>query len=204
MDDTFRKHMMGLVESAFRESIDTKEALLRQAAGLILDMARVVGEAFRGGHRLFLFGNGGSAADCQHLASEFVNRFVLERPPLPAAALTVDSSILTSIGNDFSFDDIFSKQLTALARAGDVALGISTSGRSPNVVRALKWAHGNGVRTIGFSGRAETEMDVYCDLTLHVPSDVTARIQESHITAGHILCALVEEMLFTEFTGMNA
>lgn len=183
-------------EEIFHESIQVKDELSKKASGIIIDMAEMVSQAFRGAHRLFLFGNGGSAADAQHLAAEFVNRFERERPPLPAIALTVDSSILTSISNDFQFDDVFVKQLRALAQPGDVALGVSTSGRSPNVLKALKWAREHGIHTIGWAGATQAEMDIYCDIILHVPSRVTARIQECHITVGHILCALVDEMLF--------
>ena len=149
-----------------------KESLCRMGFGLILDMAEVLAAAFRGAHRLFLFGNGGSAADAQHIAAEFINRFQIERRPLPALALTVDSSVLTSISNDYQFEDIFLKQLQALGQAGDVALGISTSGRSPNVLKALKWARENGLHTVGWAGAEETEMDIYCDLILHIPSPV--------------------------------
>jgi len=183
-------------ERMFQESIQAKQALCSTAKERIVEMAGLVGRAFLAKHRLFLFGNGGSAADAQHLAAEFVNRFQMERPPLPAIALTVDTSILTSIANDHDFADVFARQLQALARPGDVALGISTSGRSRNVIGALKWSQENGVLTIGFGGLANTEMDLYCDLILHVSSPVTARVQECHITVGHIICALVEEIVF--------
>ncbi len=183
-------------ERMLQESIQAKQALCSVAKETILEMAGLVSRAFLAKHRLFLFGNGGSAADAQHLAAEFVNRFQIERPPLPALALTVDTSILTSIANDCDFDHIFSKQLQALAQPGDVAFGISTSGRSRNVIRALEWARDGGVLTIGLSGSSETEMDLYCDIILHVPSTVTARVQECHITVGHIICAHVEEMIF--------
>jgi D-sedoheptulose 7-phosphate isomerase len=196
MDQDLRKQFHVAAEAAFRESIAVKESLCQAGFELLLDMVEVLAAAFRGGHRLFLFGNGGSAADAQHLAAEFVNRFQRERRPLPAIALTVDSSVLTSIGNDYQFEDIFSKQLQALGQAGDVALGISTSGHSPNVLKAMKWARENGLHTIGWVGVEKTEMDVTCDLILHVPSRVTARVQESHITFGHVLCLLVEETLF--------
>lgn len=183
-------------EAILRESIAVKEAFLRQGVTVLVDMAALIAAAFRGRHRLFLFGNGGSAADAQHLAAEFVNRFQMERPPLPALALTVDSSILTSISNDYRFEDVFLKQLQGLGQPGDVALGISTSGRSPNVVTALRWAREHGLQTIGWAGAAQGDMDLYCDLMLHVPSTNTARIQEGHITAGHILCGLVDSMLY--------
>lgn len=198
MDEELRQQLRLAAEAAFRESIAVKEALCREEGDLLLAMAAMLAAAFRGGHRLFLFGNGGSAADAQHLAAEFVNRFQRERRPLPALALTVDTSILTSIGNDYTFDDVFLKQVQALGQAGDVALGISTSGRSPNVLKALKWARENGLHTLGWAGADRSEMDVTCDLILHVPSRVTARIQEGHITFGHVLCLLVEEILFGE------
>jgi D-sedoheptulose 7-phosphate isomerase len=185
-------------ERMFQECIEAKQALCRTAKETIIAMAGLISRAFLANHRIFLFGNGGSAADAQHLAAEFVNRFQMERPPLPAMALTVDTSVLTSIANDYDFDDIFAKQLRALAQPGDVALGISTSGRSGNVTEALKWARENGIATIGLGGHSETEMDLFCDIILHVPSPVTARVQECHITVGHIICAHVEKMVFGE------
>lgn len=196
MGSTLQERFRGLAEACFLESLRVKEDLLRTQMTVVLDMADVVVRAFRNGSRLFLFGNGGSASDAQHLAAEFVNRFQRERPPLPAIALTVDTSILTSISNDFHFDDVFLKQLRALARPGDVALGISTSGRSPNVLKALRWGCENGLHTLGWTGTERSEMDDCCELMLHVPSKVTARIQECHITAGHTLCAVVDEALF--------
>jgi D-sedoheptulose 7-phosphate isomerase len=196
MDQPLRDFCHRTADSIFRESIQLKQAVARTSTTLIVEMAEVVAQAFRGQHRLFLFGNGGSAADAQHLAAEFVNRFQRERIPLPAISLTVDTSILTSISNDYHFDDIFLKQLQALAQPGDTALGISTSGSSPNVVKALKWAREHGLHTMGWAGATLGEMDTYCDLILHVPSRTTARIQECHITVGHILCGLVDEILF--------
>lgn len=196
MDPIRRECYREMAEQGLRESIEVKMALMRDSTPMLLDMADLISRSFRGNHRLFLFGNGGSAADAQHLAAEFVNRFQRERPPLPAMALTVDSSVLTSIGNDFDFEDIFVKQLRALAQPGDVALGISTSGRSPNVVKALRWAAEHRLHTVGWAGAGAGEMDPYCDLLLRAPSRVTARIQECHITVGHILCLLVDEMLF--------
>ncbi|HQN18910.1 MAG TPA: D-sedoheptulose 7-phosphate isomerase [Syntrophobacteraceae bacterium] len=196
MDNALRERLLSEAEKSFHESIKVKESLCRMGFGLILDMVEMLSAAFCGAHRLFLFGNGGSAADAQHVAAEFVNRFLLERRPLPAVALTVDSSVLTSISNDYQFDDVYVKQLQALGQPGDVGLGISTSGRSPNVLKALKWARENGLHTIGWAGEDKTDMDIYCDLVLHIPSRVTARIQECHITVAHIVCQLVEERLF--------
>lgn len=196
MEEILRKRLQQIIEATFRESIRVKEAFLKTSAGAILEMSQLVSQAFMGRHRLFLFGNGGSAADAQHLAAEFINRFQRERPPLPAIALSVDTSVITSISNDYHFEDIFIKQLQALANAGDVALGISTSGRSPNVLKGLQWARQNGLHTLGWAGADQAGMDIYCDHVLHVPSKVTARIQECHITAGHIMCGLIEEILF--------
>jgi D-sedoheptulose 7-phosphate isomerase len=198
MTESLRDRYETMATAIFAESIQLKQAVQRTSTGLIVDMADLVARAFRGHHRLFLFGNGGSAADAQHLAAEFVNRFQRERAPLPALSLTVDTSILTSISNDYCFDDIFLKQLQAHGQPGDVALGISTSGSSPNVVKALTWARGHGLHTIGWAGATLGQMDTYCDLILHVPSKTTARIQECHITVGHVLCGLVDEILFGE------
>jgi D-sedoheptulose 7-phosphate isomerase len=192
------EHLQEMAAAAFFESIRVKDLLRKNALEVIVQMADRLAQAFRGHHRLFLFGNGGSAADAQHLAAEFVNRFQRKRPPLPALALTVDTSVLTSISNDCSFAEVFRKQLQALAGSGDVALGISTSGRSSNVIEALKWARQHGLHTIGWAGEEQTEMDVHCDMVLHVPSKVTAHIQEAHITVAHVLCGLVDEILFSE------
>ena len=200
MEEVFRKRFVNMIEQSFRESIQAKEALCRTGKELILEMAELIGQAFRENHKLFIFGNGGSAADAQHIAAEFVNRFQKERPPLPAIALTVDTSILTAISNDYRFKDVFLKQLQALAQPGDVALGISTSGRSANVVEALKWARENDLHTVGWAGAAAAEMDVHCDIILHVFSQSTARVQECHITVAHVVCGLVEEMLYGEVT----
>ena len=191
-----REQLKNLTTGVFRESVRVKNDLCDTATDRISEMAERLAEAFRNQHCLFIFGNGGSAADAQHLAAEFVNRFRLDRPPLPAVALTVDSSILTSIGNDFSFQDIFVKQLQALAKPGDVALGISTSGRSENVLKALKWAREHHVCTLGWSGQEVTAMDGHCDVMIHVPSQETPRIQEAHMVVGHIVCELVEHILF--------
>ncbi len=147
------------------------------------------------GHKILVFGNGGSAADAQHIAAEFVNRFRIERPPLPAIALTTDTSIITSIGNDYHFDHIFEKQVQALGKRDDIALGISTSGNSKNVIMAMEAARETGLFTMGFSGRGGKLANV-CDLVFQVDSDNTARIQEVHITLAHALCELVEKTLF--------
>jgi D-sedoheptulose 7-phosphate isomerase len=172
-----------------------KEASIGTCCEILPAMAMIIADSFARNGRLFLFGNGGSAADAQHIAAEFVNRLQRERAPLPAMALTVDTSILTAISNDYRFEDVFSRQLAAFGQPGDTVLGISTSGRSGNIIGALGWARKNGLGTLGFAGGAGTNMDDLCDTILHVPSSVTQFIQESHIMAGHILCALVEEIL---------
>lgn len=152
-------------------------------------------EALRAGRTLFFFGNGGSAADAQHLAAEFVNRFSVDRRAYPSIALTTDTSVLTSIGNDSDFSRIFARQVEALGRPGDVAVGISTSGRSPNVVEGLRTARERGLVTIGFTGAAEGPMRDLCKHLIAVPSSTTARIQEVHILVGHVLCQLVDDAL---------
>jgi len=154
--------------------------------------------ALRSGRTLLFFGNGGSAADAQHLAAEFVNRFAADRPALSALALTTDTSVLTSIANDADFSRIFARQIEALGRPDDVAVGISTSGRSVNVLEGLRAARGRRLVTVGFSGETDGAMRDLCDHVIRVPSRTTARIQEVHIVVGHILCQIVDEILFPE------
>jgi len=177
------------------DSISVKERFVHANIDHILDAADRLSICLASGHKILLFGNGGSAADAQHIAAEFVNRFRVERRPLAAVALTTDTSILTSIGNDYSFDDLFSKQVQALGRSGDVALGISTSGNSENVIRALQSAENIGMIRIGFSGPGG-RMREHADLLFSVDSDTTARVQETHILLGHILCELTDRILF--------
>ncbi len=156
----------------------------------------MISQAFTSGCKLMIFGNGGSAADAQHIAAEFVNRFLIERPPLPAVALTTNTSILTSISNDYGFDDVFSKQIKAIGQPGDIAWGISTSGRSPNVLKALSAARGRQIKTIAMTGAGAREAEVLADVFLEADSTATPRIQELHITWGHIICELVDYILF--------
>ncbi|WP_277300911.1 D-sedoheptulose 7-phosphate isomerase [Veillonella montpellierensis] len=150
-------------------------------------------QAVADGYKILLCGNGGSAADAQHLAAELIGRFVKERRSLAAVALTTDTSILTSIANDYSYDTVFERQVEGLGRSGDVLIGISTSGNSENVLRAMKKARDIGMHTIGLTGEDGGKLKAICDLTLTVPSRITARIQEMHILAGHIICELVEK-----------
>jgi D-sedoheptulose 7-phosphate isomerase len=172
----------------------------------ILGSAELVGEieaitarclaALRAGNKILLAGNGGSAADAQHLAAEFVSRFYFDRPGLPAIAFTTDTSALTAIGNDYGFERLFSRQVEALGRPGDVFIGISTSGRSPNILAALRECRAKGISTVGFSGESGGDMPSLCDHLLRMPSTETPKIQEGHIVCGHIVCGLVEREMF--------
>lgn len=188
--------MKEIIEKALSDSIKVKESFIRENVPKLILLAEKIAAAFTGDRKLMLCGNGGSAADAQHLAAEFVNRFSLERPPLPAIALTTDTSIITAVGNDYSFDEIFSKQIKALGLEGDVFLAISTSGNSKNVLLAARDASARGIYVAGLMGGDGGELKGLVDLALVVKSDVTARIQESHILAGHIICQLVDHILF--------
>jgi D-sedoheptulose 7-phosphate isomerase len=187
--------MKDIIQSIIEESIELKRSFINKNIDLIIRGGEKMADSLVSGRKILIFGNGGSAADAQHLAAEFVNRFRIERPPLAALALTTDTSILTSIGNDYSFDDIFYKQILALGRAGDVAIGISTSGNSKNVVKAIEAAKETGMFTMGFTGRGG-KLASCAEMVFAVESDITARIQEVHITLGHILCELVDRKLF--------
>lgn len=174
------------------------ERLVAEQGENVAAAARMLAEALQAGGKILLFGNGGSAADAQHLAAEFVNRFQVERPPLAALALTTDTSVLTSIANDYDFVQVFAKQVRALGRPGDVAWGISTSGSSANVVQALEAARDLGLRTLALSGGDGGPVADRADLAIVVPSRHTPRIQEVHIMVGHVLCDLVDFLLFPE------
>jgi D-sedoheptulose 7-phosphate isomerase len=190
--------MKNIVLKAFEESNQVKERFVKENVDALLTAAQHLATCFAAGHKLLIFGNGGSAADAQHIAAEFVNRFTVERKPLSALALSTDTSILTSISNDYSFDEVFSKQIKALGRKDDIALGISTSGESKNVLFAVETARDIGLYTVGLTGCGGGELARRCDLALIVDSRTTPRIQETHITAGHILCELVDRILFPE------
>ena len=189
--------MEEIILEILADSIQTKRECVEKSIAAIIKGADMLAQCIDSGGKILIFGNGGSAADAQHLAAEFVNRFQIERPPLAAIALTTDTSILTSIGNDHHFDDIFSKQVAALGKPGDIAWGFSTSGNSPNVVNAIKTARQNRLQTIGMTGRGGELVDC-AGLVFTVDSDVTARIQETHITLGHILCEMVDRTLFPQ------
>jgi len=166
----------------------------------IRDIAEAAGNALRNGGKLLLAGNGGSAGDAQHLAGEMLSRLYHDRAPCAAIALTTDSSVLTAIGNDYGYDRVFERQILGLGCPGDVVIVISTSGRSPNILKAIGAAREKRVTVVGFTGRTGGEMAALCDLCLHAPSDSTPLIQQIHITAGHIICGLVEERLFPRIT----
>jgi len=193
------------IDRAFAASIDAKRAFLKSGAPALTAAIELVAAALRDGHKLLLFGNGGSAADAQHIAAEFVNRYRIERPPLPAIALTTDSSALTSIGNDYAFADIFAKQVLALGRPGDVALAISTSGNAANVLRAVRACKRKGVRVVALTGGSGGKLAPLADIVLCVNATTeTARIQETHILIAHVLCEQVDQILFGAGAGPRA
>ena len=187
--------MKEIIRAAVKDSISVKKRFFEKNLDSVVNGAQIIAACLASGHKLLVFGNGGSAADAQHMAAEFVNRFRIERPPLSAIALTTDTSVITSIGNDYSFDDLFSKQISALGKRDDIAVGISTSGNSANVVKAIETARNIGLFTIGFSGSGG-KLAQSADLSFCVDSGVTARIQEVHITLIHVLCDLAERTLF--------
>lgn len=182
---------------------ELREAFFREGVDKVDEVSRVMAVSLTRGGKILFAGNGGSAADAQHLAAEFVNRFMMERPPLPSVALTTDSSILTAIGNDYGFEQVFEKQVQALGFRGDVFCAISTSGNSTNLVHALRAARERGVTTIGMTGQSGGEMAAYCDHLIMVPSKVTPLIQEVHITIGHLMCRLVDYYLFEAVTELT-
>jgi D-sedoheptulose 7-phosphate isomerase len=189
--------MKDVILSILEAAVTAKRTCVESNVDNLIKGADLLTACLRAGGKVLIFGNGGSAADAQHLAAELVNRFQIERPPLAAIALTTDSSVLTSIGNDYHFDEIFSKQISALGKNGDIAWGLSTSGNSPNVIKAFGTARKLGMATIGMTGRGG-KIARCADLVFAVASDTTARIQEIHIMLGHILCELLERALYPE------
>jgi D-sedoheptulose 7-phosphate isomerase len=188
--------MKDTIIKAFEESAQIKVKFVRENADKIVEVVQVIAQAFREGRKVILFGNGGSAMDASHIAAEFVNRFLMERPPLPALALNTDTAVLTSISNDYDYSQVFSKQLAALGHEGDVVIGISTSGNSPNVLKAIETAKKNGMKTVVLTGGTGGKMAALADITFIVPTKATPRIQETHITLGHAICQMVDEELF--------
>jgi D-sedoheptulose 7-phosphate isomerase len=185
--------MEDLVREKLKDSADIK---LQLDPSVIVKIAQLIIESYKKGKKVILFGNGGSAADAQHIAAELVGKYKMVRDPLFAMALTVNTSILTACANDFGYELVFAKQVRAIAEEGDVVIGISTSGTSPNVLEAIKAAKEIGAHTVGFTGEGGAELGKMVDICLAVPSKDTPRIQESHITAGHIICFLVERAIF--------
>jgi len=188
--------MEEIVYKKFEETDKIKKRFLQENLPRLIAAIKVIADAFENGNKILLFGNGGSAAEAQHLAAEFVNRFLMERPPLPAIALSTDSSILTSISNDYSFSEVFSKQIVALGKEGDIAIGISTSGNSANVIRAIEVAKEMGIETVALTGNDGGDLAKVANYSLIVPSNSTPCIQEVHMAVGHILCEMVEAQIF--------
>lgn len=180
---------------AFSDSAAVKQQFARDHADRIATLAQLLVTSFRAGHKVLLFGNGGSATDAAHIAAEFVGRYKRERAPLPAIALATDIAAITCIANDYGFDELFARQIRAHGRKGDIAIGISTSGNSPNVLKGVAAARECGMITVAWTGGTGGKLAALVDHPFVVPSTVTARIQESHITLGHVLCELVEETL---------
>ncbi|MCA9473412.1 MAG: D-sedoheptulose 7-phosphate isomerase [Nitrospirales bacterium] len=184
------------VIDAFEASASIKRQFAEIYAEQIIEVAQVLIRAFNDTHKVLLFGNGGSATDASHIAAEFIGRYRRDRTALPAIALTTDSAALTCIANDYDYSDIFSRQVEALGRKGDIAIAISTSGNSPNVLKGVQTARERGLVTVGWTGQTGGQLMDLVDYSFQVPSTVTARIQECHITLGHVLCEIIEERLF--------
>jgi D-sedoheptulose 7-phosphate isomerase len=193
-----RKPMKNNIINQIKESIMIKEAILdnKEIIEAIEKASQAIIIAYQDGKKTMLAGNGGSAADAQHIAGEFVSRFYFDRPGLSSIALSTDTSVLTAIGNDYGYEKLFTRQLQAHGTKGDVFIGISTSGNSANIIEALKKCKEIGIISIGFSGAKKGAMDALCDICIKIPSAETPRIQESHILVGHIICCLVEDKLF--------
>ena len=180
----------------FRESIEITEKFVQGHIETIVEVSKVIASAFNEGNKVILFGNGGSASDASHIAAEFVNRFKRERPGLPALSLATDMAVITSIANDYDYAEIFARQLKSLSAEGDIAIALSTSGQSPNILKALEVARKKKLRTVFFTGMKGEKSAAKATFSFVVPSDNTPRIQETHITLGHVLCLMVEEILF--------
>jgi D-sedoheptulose 7-phosphate isomerase len=190
--------MQATIRKNLQNAIDLKQQLLSDEAtlNLIAAMTEAIVQAYRNGHKVFFCGNGGSAADAQHLAAELSGRYYYDRPALFAEALHVNTSYITAVANDYSFDDVYARWITAIGQKGDVLIAMSTSGNSPNVVKAVAQANENGMVTIGFTGADGGALKDGCDLVLRVPSTDTPRIQECHMHVGHTLCEIVEATIF--------
>ncbi|GIW55468.1 MAG: phosphoheptose isomerase [Nitrospiraceae bacterium] len=190
--------MKDRIIKAFEESAEVKRRFVREHADRIAQVAQLIGRAFREGHKVLLFGNGGSATDASHIAAEFVGRYHRDRAPLPAIALATDLAAITCIANDYAYDEIFARQVRAHGQKGDIAIAISTSGNSSNVLKGVQAAKEAGLMTVGWTGGTGGKLAGMVDYPFVVPSTVTARIQESHITLGHVLCELIEDQVFAK------
>lgn len=192
--------MQDIVADQLRQTAEVLMNIAKDAElhGVLVDAAHETAKSLKAGHKLMVAGNGGSAADAQHLVAEFVSRLVKDRPALRAVALTTDSSILTAVGNDYGYECTFARQIEALGQPGDIFLAISTSGNSPNILRALELAHSTGIVTIGLTGASGGRMMELCDFCLRMPSDLTMKIQEAHLALEHIFCLLVEQIYFAK------
>jgi len=194
--ETLPAHLEAAARAYLDATAQTLTALAAAESARLAAVGALLANRLRAGNTLFTCGNGGSAADAQHIACELAGKFYLHRPGLPAVSLTVNTSVLTAIANDFSYDDVFARQLEGLARPGDVLFALTTSGRSPNCARAVAWARENGVTTVGFTGLKGRAFADTCDHAFVVPSDDTPHVQEGHITLGHALCMLAEAALY--------
>jgi D-sedoheptulose 7-phosphate isomerase len=181
---------------AFEDSIAIKEKFVKENAPLIAEVSRLIADAFNDGKKVLIFGNGGSACDASHIAAEFVNRFKRDRPGLPAIALNTDMAVMTSIANDYDYSEIFARQVKTLGEEGDISIAISTSGSSKNILKAVDAAKKKGLRTIAFTGSKGEKFSAKNDYAFIAPSDDTPRVQEVHITLAHVICQMVEEILF--------
>ncbi len=196
MSQPHARAVQEIVRGIFRDSIEVKVRVVGEQTATIAQVAIALVRALRAGHKVLLCGNGGSAADAQHVAGELINRFWMDREALPAIALTTDTSVLTAVANDSAFDQVFARQVQALVREGDVVVGISTSGNAANVLNAVKAARERGAVTVGFSGRTGGKLKERVDICFCVPSDLCPCVQEAHITAWHAICAVIEQELF--------
>lgn len=192
--------MEPIIIKRISESIEIKNKILHDSKLLnnVLQTAQIILEVIQKGNKIIFCGNGGSAADAQHLAAELMGKFYFDRKPLPAISLTVNTSVLTAIGNDFGYEEIFIRQLQGIGEKGDVLIGISTSGNSKNIIEAFEYAKNNMIKTIAFTGKSGGRLKDYADVLINVPSEDTPRIQESHITLGHIICEIVEKEIINE------
>jgi D-sedoheptulose 7-phosphate isomerase len=182
----------------FSDSIDVKERFVQGHLDAIVEVSKAIAEAFNAGNKVLIFGNGGSSTDASHIAAEFVNRFKRERPGLPAVALNTDMAVITSIANDYDFSEIFARQIKSLGTEGDIAIALSTSGQSPNIIKALDAAKRKKLKTVFFTGLKGEKTAAKTTFPFVVPSDNTPRVQETHITLGHVICLMVEDILFDQ------